>query len=266
MPAALNADISRRTPVTHVHFRPRHAPLPLRYSLTTAGSRPPLLGERAFVHRKNRFFAGKRSRSNKGAGGVSPPWEPCTRGQRLKITQSRRWYKSRTFAAPLDATAPAFVGTLPAVSRDFAEAPLQVRYPRPRRADARRSWLCVRSSLNNIRFSRHSDRMTEPRRAHARRSCERAFVHRKSRFFAARRPHRNTRAGGVSPPWYVFGMRTRLRQSGALPLQTRFATPLVFCTRRVSANDSGRDVGSGYRRRIGSQLTGGRGRFRRPGW
>jgi hypothetical protein len=62
-----------------------------------------------------------------------------------------------------------------AVRRDLVEAPLQVRYSHPRRAHARRSWLCVRSSLNNIRFSRHTDRMTEPRRADGR--CSWASVH-----------------------------------------------------------------------------------------
>jgi hypothetical protein len=34
----------------------------------------------------------------------------------------------------------------------------------------------------NVRFSRHGVRFTDPRRADARRSCERAFVHRKWRF------------------------------------------------------------------------------------
>jgi hypothetical protein len=54
--------------------------------------------------------------------------------------------------------------------------------PNPRRADARRSWLCIRQPPDNVRFSRHGFRFTEPRRADARRSCERAFVHRKWRF------------------------------------------------------------------------------------
>jgi NOL1/NOP2/fmu family ribosome biogenesis protein len=57
-----------------------------------------------------------------------------------------------------------------------------VRFTEPRRADARRSWLCIRQPLDNVRFSRHGVRFTEPRRADARRSCERAFVHRKWRF------------------------------------------------------------------------------------
>jgi hypothetical protein len=86
------------------------------------------LGEHAFVHREYRFFADKRPRSNTRAGGVSPPWEPCTRGQRLKITQSRRWYESRPLAAPLNANALAFVSIVPAVSRDFKAALLQARF------------------------------------------------------------------------------------------------------------------------------------------
>jgi hypothetical protein len=52
----------------------------------------------------------------------------------------------------------------------------------PRRADARRSFLCVRYFPHDVRFSRHGFRFTEPRRADARRSCERSFVHRKWRF------------------------------------------------------------------------------------
>jgi hypothetical protein len=54
------------------------------------------------------------------------------------------------------------------------------------------------------RWSVHEHRcncVTLPRRADARRSCERAFVHRKNRFFADTRAHCETRAGGVSPPW-----------------------------------------------------------------
>jgi hypothetical protein len=46
------------------------------------GLTPAALERRAFVHRKNRFFADKRSRSNTRAGGVSPPWELLTPIQR----------------------------------------------------------------------------------------------------------------------------------------------------------------------------------------
>jgi hypothetical protein len=83
--------------------------------------------EPAFVHRKNRFFTGKRSHPHTRAGGVSPPW----------------------FAT---ATAPAFASTPPAVSRDFAEArPASALTSHPRRADARRS--CELRSDRKNRFS-----------------------------------------------------------------------------------------------------------------
>jgi hypothetical protein len=45
-----------------------------------------------------------------------------------------------------------------------------VRLTDPRRADTRRSWLCVRQPPDNVRFSRHNVRFTEPRRADTRRS------------------------------------------------------------------------------------------------
>jgi hypothetical protein len=41
--------------------------------------------------------------------------------------------------------------------------------------------------------------LVKPRRADARRSCERAFVHRKNRFFADKRSHCN-KSGGRKPP------------------------------------------------------------------
>jgi hypothetical protein len=68
----------------------------------------------------------------------------------------------------------------------------------PRRAHARRSWLRIRQSPNITRLSPASVRIAKPRRANARRSCERAFVHRKNRFFAGKRSQRNTRAVSVS--------------------------------------------------------------------
>jgi hypothetical protein len=53
-------------------------------------------------------------------------------------------------------------------------------------------------------------RFANPRRAHARRSCACALAHRKNpRIFLTDRTRRAPRAGGVSPPWDVLGMRTR---------------------------------------------------------
>jgi hypothetical protein len=71
---------------------------------TTAGSRPPLLVERAFVHRKNRFSPADIRTPTKERGASAP----------------------RGFTT---ATAPAFVSAPMAVFRDFAEAYLQVRFP-----------------------------------------------------------------------------------------------------------------------------------------
>jgi hypothetical protein len=154
--------------------------------------------ERAFVHRKNRFFAEGRSHCSTRAGGVSPPWGLLTRMQQ-----------------PL-------AHTLSAVRRTGALVSAQTCLPHPLRADARRS---LRSSVadrgliftaqGRFHTPRWADarragrkrsqlqlRYSHPRRADARRSCGRAFLHRKNRFFAEGRSHCSTRAGGVSPPWY----------------------------------------------------------------
>jgi len=70
-----------------------------------------------------------------------------------------------------------------------------------RRADAR---------LAGRKRSQLQLRYSHPRRADARRSLGRAFVHRKNRFLAEGRSHCSTRAGGVSPPW---GLLTRMQQA-----------------------------------------------------
>jgi hypothetical protein len=116
--------------------------------------------EPAFVHRKNRFFADKRSHSNVRAGGVSP----------------RGAHSAREFDTP-----------------KFTALPLQTRF-------------------------------ANPRRAHARRSCEPAFVHRKNRFFADRRSH-CTKSGGRKPPVGCIRYANSKRGNPArLPLQTWFPT------------------------------------------
>jgi hypothetical protein len=46
------------------------------------------------------------------------------------------------------------------------------RESEPRRADHRRSWFCIRQPPDNVRFSRHDVRLTDPRRADTRLSCE----------------------------------------------------------------------------------------------
>jgi hypothetical protein len=123
------------------------------------------------VHRENRYFVGRRSQRNTRAGGVSPPWEPCTRAQRLKITQSRRWYKSQPFAAPLNANATAIrTYTVGGPPNKHACVCANV-FPTARRADGRRSCFGTRRVFATVcgigvagAFAEH------PRRADARRS------------------------------------------------------------------------------------------------
>jgi hypothetical protein len=101
--------------------------------------------ECAFVHRKNRFFAGKRSHCNVRAGGVSPPVEcaPHTSSRRRNSSHRRRTCDLQTHG-----------GLTPA------------------------ALVHVRSCIAKIVFSPANVRSA-------------------------------TRAGGVSPPWDVLGMRTR---------------------------------------------------------
>jgi hypothetical protein len=89
----------------------------------------------------------------------------------------------------------------------------QTCFPHPLRADVCRS---LRSPVadSGLIFTARG-RLHTPRRADARRSLGRAFVHRKNRFFAGKRSRHNTRAGGVSPPW---GLLTRMQQASAHPL------------------------------------------------
>jgi len=78
------------------------------------------------VHRENRYFVGRRSQRNTRAGGVSQPWQLSTRMHRRSAH------------------------TPSAVRDDLVEAPLQVRYPHPRRADARRSCFRTRRVSPNV--------------------------------------------------------------------------------------------------------------------
>jgi hypothetical protein len=94
---------------------------------------------------------------------------------RSRMTHIRFWrYVSPV--APINATATAIrthtVGGLPTNGARVCRC----AFAEPRRADARRSWSCSRSSLNAVRFSLHGDRLTEPRRDHARRSCVRFAI------------------------------------------------------------------------------------------
>jgi len=203
--------------------------------------------ERAFVHRTNRFFPDKCLHCTK-SGGRKPPVEGtpqassrarnslhcrCRRGLQnhggltpaalvnvrsyiakiviLSADGRRNRTQSGGRKPPVvrycDSTGVRehTVGSLP---RLCGSAPAGALRQHPQRADARRSCSCVARSPNIAWFPRNSARFTGPRRADTRRSCEPAFVHRKNRFLPAN-VRTATRAGGVSPPWDVIGMRTR---------------------------------------------------------
>jgi len=124
----------------------------------TAGSRPPLLRTCVRASQKS-FFAGKRSLCNTRAGGVSPPVEAKRRCKsQPRISDDMRAFTKSGGRKPpvfsLDANATA-IGT-----RTLGGLPNN------------RACVCATS-------------FPHPRRADARRSCERAFVHRKNRFSPA---------------------------------------------------------------------------------
>jgi hypothetical protein len=204
--------------------------------------------ECAFLHRKNRFFAGRHSHCTK-SGGRKPPVEriphaSSTRRNSPHCRCNRRFRPARSRRVSLDesvrncncvththggltpaalvnvrsciakiaicsptvhrepraggvsppwfatATPPAFVSTPSAVSSDLAEAFLQVRFPNTHGGLTPVAGR-TRPQLQ-LRYSR-------PRRADACRSCACAFVHRTNRFFADNRSH-CTKSGGRKPP------------------------------------------------------------------
>jgi hypothetical protein len=117
----------------------------------------------------------QRPRLQPGAGGVSRPWKT-------------------------NDTAPAFVSALTAVSRDFTEAPLQVRFPTP--TTGRRSRLLMTTIVahDEIAFRCKCDTDThggltpaDPRPDV--RLCIAKIV------FSPTDVRYATGAGGVSPPW-----------------------------------------------------------------
>jgi hypothetical protein len=150
-------------------------PLPVRCH-THGGFTPAALCGGAFVHRKNRFFAGKRSHCNT-RGGRKPPVENITPlhiatadQRRYACLQpgaagvSQPWFRKRAGNGNT-----AIVAQGRPADRPYTNA-VAVTLPHPRRAHARRSlWTCVCAS-------------------------QKSFFRRQT--FAT-----HTRAGGVSPPW-----------------------------------------------------------------
>jgi hypothetical protein len=94
-------------------------------------------------------------------------------------------------------------------------------------------------------------RYSHPRRAHARRSCECAFLHRKNRFFADKRSHCN-KSGGRKPP---VGNKTPLqiataylRRYAPAAAVVAAAWPGVANRNRFSATTCVRATRSGWRK------------------
>jgi hypothetical protein len=96
--------------------------------------------ERAFVRRKNRFSPAN-VRSATRAGGVSP------RGAH----SAREFGTPKLVALPLQPWFPTSGRLASVAGRKCSQ--LQLRYSHPRRAHARRSWLCIRRSPNITRLS-----------------------------------------------------------------------------------------------------------------
>jgi hypothetical protein len=166
---------------SHRHWREAllaRALLPCRCgSVNHGGLTPPAPGAHAFVHRKSRNFAGKRSHSDARAAGVSPPWfrERACKGNRH-----------------------AQAGGDSPETRVARVSPPWVWWYR----DCAGARQCVgRMSPEQLRHAA-ARAFREPRGADAPRSCACAFVHRKSRNFAGKRSHSDARAAGVSPPWF----------------------------------------------------------------
>jgi hypothetical protein len=198
------------------------------------------LFRRAFVHRENRFLTGRHPHRNTRAGGVSPPGELLTPMQRRSAyTPSAVCRTSALVSAQAcfhshgGLTPAALFGVRLCIAK-VVFSPADVRTPtRERGALAPRGMFSeCEPDYGNPAHCRCRRGLqphggltpAAPGRGFANRWTmfdsggttlgslnhggltpaalfRRAFVHRKNRFLAGGRPHRNTRAGGVSPPW-----------------------------------------------------------------
>jgi hypothetical protein len=158
---------------------------------------------------------------------VSRPWQ-TNRSCKCVVGTARRTIRPTLTHGGLTVAAPSSRDSLP--QNVCVVSPSQMRFPNPRRANARRSCSSVSSSPNSARFSPDRARFIDPRRADARRSWRNCVcVSQKSQFPTNARATRyqsggrkplvlrqrlcsgnakspagvhscNTRAGGVSPP------------------------------------------------------------------
>jgi hypothetical protein len=151
------------------------------------GLTPAALYVCACAYRKSRHVCGERTPCTK-SGGRQPPVvrQPCLRGKFRT--------RSPTTVAPTTGSG----GRKPPVDYENALATTIPQYA----GDCRRR---TREPHSNRSSQNHGAPIAvcvspcmcvvEPRRAHARRSCEHAFAYRKNRFFAGRRSDRNQERG-----------------------------------------------------------------------
>jgi hypothetical protein len=160
----------------------------------TAGSRPPLLCTCVFALPMAPCSADERRAP--GAVGVSRPWKTSAIAPALAIHGGL--------------TPAALVNMRWSIAK-IAFSPADIRTANQERGASAPRGMHSRCELAARKFvALHlQTRFASPRRAHARRSCEHALVHRKNRFLASRHSHRQPGAGGVSPPWTSFHIRTR---------------------------------------------------------
>jgi hypothetical protein len=200
----------------------------------TAGSRPPLLPA-CSDSRWTMFDSRGTAFGSPNHGGLTPAALACVFGQPLDNARFSRHSDRFTNHG----------GLTPAALVERASVQREWRYfsgdwrRAPGAAGVSQPWRTIGSCVVNVITPRKplavAGAVTEPRRADARRSFWARVCASKKSFFADERALCNARAGGVSPPWYVLGMRTRLRESHALPLQTRFAHPRRADARRSCA-------------------------------
>jgi len=168
----------------------------------TAGSRPPLLTLRATV-------ACESVRNCPGMSDSRSPRRPrASRSWYVGVcTSQKSQFRRRASARTRAGGRKLPVVSLPplqrrsstprsAVSRTFAEAPVQARLPKPRRAYTRRSWRCAGRACPNMHVIAPATRLPVTRRAHVRRSCVwRSFAGEKATFALHKRTLANKSGG-----------------------------------------------------------------------
>jgi hypothetical protein len=188
--------------------------------------------ECAFLHRKNRFSPAN-VRTAPGARGVSPPWcgsRLCSgkRNHSAKITRRCRcvfrYHGGLMPAALANVRSCTAKIVFFACKRSLSQQERGASAPRGmfsvceiRSVETQRVAGCKRgfrpaAELASV-AGQNRPQLQLRYQTHGglthRRSCECAFLHRKKSFFSPANVRTATRAGGVSPPWDVLGMRTR---------------------------------------------------------